>query len=107
MTPIIPVDNPISVFDVANWRPIPEHEYAKRLGECFLTFDEPESVTTTAETLPDGRMRIVTTALLLVKDATNDAPPEAEPGPYLMVLYSDERGHAVSFVRTDVTLAVA
>ncbi len=94
------------VYDVANWKPFAHQALAEKLGSCFLTVDEPETVTVKCETLSgmeflrdDGRLRLVVMA------ECKTEPDKSEVAPYLMILYSPETGKVVCFERTDVGLA--
>lgn len=94
----------LSAFDLTRWKPITNEQYVDELGSCFLTMDEPQSVITEFELLPDGRYRLTTKASVLEKDA--DGAPEVRLEPYLSLLFSPESAHKnLCFIRTDVELA--
>ena len=99
----------VDTYDVSRWKPLPLKEYASMLGTLFITTDEPDSLTTTCEQLPGGKLRLVTSARVF--PAGLDSPPKdgvASVEPYLMVLYATDPAPGVSdalpFVRTDVQL---
>lgn len=96
------------VYDLWRWKPIPIQRYTELLGIATTTFDEPETLKITCETLPDGRIRMV----MLANASQLAGGPQGMEGmghpfaplPYLMQLYSPEKGESFYFVRTDVAL---
>lgn len=97
----------LALYDLSRWKPLTTQRFAELLGACTTTFDEPDQLVTKVEGLPDGRVRLVTCAMLITSEGTDAMPPKAEHAPYLMQLYSPERGESFYFMRTDADLALS
>lgn len=94
----------MDVYDLTRWRPVRIDQFAEELGTAACTLDVPTNLTTSIELLPTGRVRLVTNARCVVTEGTNEREPEVRDEPYLMHLYSPEKGDSFFFMRSDVVL---
>lgn len=92
-----------NLYDVSNWKPLTHALFAEEMAEASCTLHEPEALVTKVETLPDGRVRLVTWCEI----KHNVTPDVSDIEPYLMLIYDPEVGGTVALRRTDVTLATA